>query len=67
MAEYKKRNVKKLKTKKPNKRSAIADTYRVTSFDANSIPDEIAVKTAKQAKAERKFEKQKTKYLKRKN
>ena len=65
MAEYKKRNVKKLKTKKPNKRSAIADTYRVTSFDANSIPDEIAVKTAKQAKAERKFEKQKTKYLKR--
>ena len=64
MAEYKKKNVKKLKTKKPNKRSAIAETYKVTSFDANSIPDEIAVKTAKQSKAERKFEKQKIKYLK---
>lgn len=60
MAEYKKRNVKKVKAVKPRK-SAVSDNYKITPF--KDIDEEISVKTAKDAKAERRFEKKKAKYL----
>lgn len=61
MADFKKKNVKKLKTVKP-KRSAVAENYKITSFDDKV--DEIPVKSSKQVKAERRFEKNKSRYLK---
>ncbi len=64
MAEYKRKNVKKLKAQKP-KRSSVADNYKVTSFGNDGFADDISVKSAKEAKAERRFEKKKEKYLKR--
>ncbi len=60
MAEYKKRNVKKVKAVKPRK-SAVSENYKITPF--KDIDDEIRVKSAKDAKAERRFEKKKAKYL----
>lgn len=60
MAEYKKRNVKKVKAVKPRK-SAVSDNYKITPF--KDIDEEISVKSAKDAKSERRFEKQKEKYL----
>lgn len=60
MAEYKKRNVKKVKAVKPRK-SAVSDNYKITPF--KDIDEEISVKSAKDAKAERRFEKKKEKYL----
>ena len=63
MAEYKKKNVKKLKAVKP-RRSTVAKDYKITSFNENSPIDEIPVKSARQVRDERKFEKDKSKYLK---
>lgn len=60
MAEYKKREVKKVKAVKP-KKSAVSDNYKITPF--KDIDEEISVKSAKDAKAERRFEKKKEKYL----
>lgn len=60
MAEYKKKNVKKVKAVKPRK-SAVSENYKITPF--KDIDDEISVKSAKDAKAERRFEKKKEKYL----
>lgn len=61
MAEYKKKNVKKLKAEKPKNRT-VSDNYDVTSYEDFRF-DEIEVKSSKNAKAERKFQKQKAKYL----
>ncbi len=63
MAEYKKKTVKKLKNQKP-KKSAVADNYKVTSFAEDAFSQDISMKSAKEAKAERRFEKKKEKYLK---
>ncbi len=60
MSEYKKKNIKKVKAVKP-KKSAVSDNYKITSF--KDIDDEINVKSAKDARAERRFEKKKAKYL----
>ncbi len=62
MAEYKKKNVKKIKSQKP-RRSAVADSYKVTSLSDSDFPDNISVKSAKEAKAERRSRKKKEKYL----
>lgn len=64
MAEYKRKNVKKLKSQKP-KKSAVAESYKVTSFSDTGFVENISVKSAKEAKAERRFEKKKEKYLRR--
>ena len=60
LADYKKKNVKKVKAVKP-KKSAVSENYKITSF--KDIDEEINVKSAKEARAERRFEKKKTKYL----
>lgn len=64
MAEYKRKNVKKLKAVKP-KKSAVADNYKISSFSDSEqdFTEEIAVKSAKQAREERKTEKKKEKFL----
>ena len=62
MAEYKKKNVKKLKNQKPRK-STVASGYKVSSLSDSDSFEDIAVKSAKQAKTERKYQKKKEKYL----
>ena len=62
MAEYKRKNVKKMKVQKP-KRSAVAEGYKVTSLSDSDFIEDIAVKSAKESRAERKTQKQKEKYL----
>ncbi len=62
MANYQKKNVKKLKAVKPKKRT-VAENYKIRAFDETKIDDDIPVKTAEQAKNERRFQKQKQRYL----
>jgi len=62
MAEYKRKNVKKIKTRKP-KKSAVADGYRVTSFSDTDFVEDIAVRSEKEVKAQRRSQKKKAKYL----
>ena len=64
MAEYKKKSVKKIKNQKP-KKSAVAANYKITSFAEDSFSQDISMKSAKEAKAERRFEKKKERYLSR--
>ena len=58
--KVKKKNIKKVKAIKP-KKSAVSENYKITSF--KDIDEEINVKSAKDARAERKFEKKKAKYI----
>ena len=62
MAEYKKKSVKKLKNQKPRK-STVASGYKVSSLSDTDSFEDIAVKSSKEAKAERKSQKKKEKYL----
>lgn len=61
MSEYKKKKVQKVKPIKP-KKSVVSSNYKISSF--SDVDEEINVKSAKDARAERKFEKEKVKYLK---
>ncbi len=63
MADYQKKNVKKLKAVKPKKKT-VAENYKLRAFDESMIDEEIPVKSAEQAKTERRFEKKKQRYLK---
>ena len=62
MADYKKKNVKKLKASKPRKKT-IAENYKVTAFGDSPIPEDIPVKSSREVKEERRNLKKKEKYL----
>jgi len=64
MADYQKKNVKRLKAKKPVK-STVDKNYKLRAFDEAPIAEDIPVKTSSQARKERKAKKQKDRYLKR--
>ena len=59
MADYKKKNVKKLKASKPRKKT-IAENYKVTAFGDSPIPEDIPVKSSREVKEKRKIFKQRT-------
>ncbi len=63
MADYKRKNVKKLKAQKP-KKSAVAENYKISSFENGEFNSEIPVKSSADAKTERKALRKKEKYLK---
>lgn len=61
MSDYKKKNVKKLKAVKPKK--TVAENYKLRAFDESKIDEDIPIKSAEQAKKERKLQKEKQRYL----
>ncbi len=61
MPDYKKKNVKKLKAVKPKK--TVSENYKLRAFDESKIDEDIPVKSAELAKRERKFQKEKQRYL----
>ena len=63
MADYKRRNVKKLKAQKP-KKSAVAENYKVSSFENGEFNSEIPMKSSTDARIERKAIRKKERYLK---